>query len=182
MIFGQIVRRSVEDGGSPSIDISRTNSYSFAMPGRILLSIFVAQLILAASAFAQNEPATFSPAAPTQFDQIRATFTVPGPCLITESIVVNGTTIRETLLLSCTVGPPPFPATYTSIFGPLPPNTYTYEIYYDYQNGQPPVLRSQQPLVVSAAPPPIPTMSATLLVVLMFSLIAIATIALGRMT
>lgn len=148
---------------------------------RTILLLFLAHALFTASAVAQIEPpATIEPPVPTQYDQIRATFEVPGPCLVTESITVTGTTIREDLRLSCIIGPPPFPANYSSVFGPLPPNTYTYEIYYDFQNGQPPTLRSRQTIVVSASTAPIPALSPTLLAVLTLSFAIIAFIALGR--
>lgn len=96
-------------------------------------------------------PATFSPANPTSANPIQATFTVPGGCGIDSSTFVVGAFVRTTVLLfGCGVGPPPFTVDETVVFGPLPANTYTYEIYFDAEFDLP-ELRSEQTLIVSAA-------------------------------
>jgi hypothetical protein len=108
--------------------------------------IFALSSLFSKSAAGQPwPPATFLPASPTERDHIQARFTVPEPCVVTTTNIVNGTTIRENLLLSCAIGPPAAPSLYSTAFGPLPANTYRYEIYYDFQDGNPPQLRSQQP-------------------------------------
>lgn len=124
-------------------------------------------------------PVQLSPAAPSERDQITARFTVWGFCGVERSTTVAGTLVRTTInLTGCIIGPPPGPSPNDAVFGPLPPNTYTYELYFTYEGG-PPQLVSRQPLVVSTAPP-IPTLSGFSLLALTVALLVVALTALGR--
>ena len=71
------------------------------------------------------------------------------------------------------------PFSYNAVFGPLAPNTYTYEIYLHYLDGtvEP---RSRQSLVVSAVPGLVPTLSPSALACLFVALVAVALFAVGR--
>ncbi len=165
---------------SPSIDISRTNLYSVRVP-RMCIFFFVAISILAAAASADvYGPITFSPSAPTELEQIRATFTKTGSCAFNSSTVVVGTVVRTTVsATNCVLGPPPVETPETAVFGPLPPNTYTYELWFSYE-GSAPESRAQTQLVVAAAPALVPTLSALSLMVLVISLAVVALVALQR--
>jgi hypothetical protein len=143
----------------------------------------IAPLILATVASAQHVegPVELSPTAPTERDQITVRFTVWGFCGIERSTTVVGTLVRTTInLTGCIIGPPPGPSPNDAVFGPLPANTYTYELYFTYEGGSPQLV-SRQPLVVSAAPP-IPALSGLSLVVLTVALIGVALTALSGAT
>jgi hypothetical protein len=135
---------------------------------------------LTAHAQAVFPPAVFSPSTPTNLDQIQATFGVAGACFIQSSTVVVGTTVRTTVSFTgCIFGPPAPTIPNQAIFGPLPPNTYTYELYFTV-NGGPPEFVSQQPLVVTQAPPPVPTIPPIGYAVLAGTLAVTAVIVLRR--
>lgn len=68
------------------------------------------------------------------------------------------------------IGPPPFDVAVSSLFGPLPTGTHTYEIYEVYEGG-PPQFVSTQPLVVSAS---IPALPPSALIALAFVLAGVA--------
>ena len=110
-----------------------------------------------------------------ELDQIQATFMVPGGCGgVNSSTVVAGTFVRTTVsVFGCFVGPPPFTVPLQTVFGPLPAKVYIYEIYESYEGGAP-VLRLQQPLIVTAAPASIPAASGSSLVALMLMLAVVA--------
>jgi len=150
---------------------------------RLLFPITLLILATAASGFISG-PIVISPSSPSERDVIRATFTeASSGCQINISTVVTGTVVRTTMFISsvgCVSGPPPVPVPREISFGPLAPNTYTYEFYEDYEGG-PQLLISRQPLVVSAAPP-IPALSSNSLVLLVVALTGIALSALGRAT
>ena len=146
---------------------------------RLLLIALGALLCTLDVAGQTTTPATFVPTAPTDRDVIQATFTVPFPCIIiSQPRLISGSVIRENVLLSCSTGPAPGFVNETVTFGPLPPGTYTYEIYFDRQDGDPPQLRSTQTLVVTGAPA-VPTLSAPTLAGLAV-LLAVVALALMR--
>jgi hypothetical protein len=120
-------------------------------------------LVLAASparAIVVWPPATLTPANPTSTQLIQAVFTVPSGCSIHSTTSVVGDVVRTNVaVFECAGGPPPITEYEILAFGPLPPSSYTYEIYYTYET-DPPELRSQQPLLVAApAPAAIPALS-----------------------
>lgn len=144
----------------------------------------VATLIAIATVHARAQtpwpPAVFSPAAPTNMDQIRADFTAPGGCDLDATTTVSGTIVRtDVTFTGCIVGPPPIEVPTQAFFGPLPANTYMYEIYFLFE-GDAPVLRSQQPLVVAAAAEPIPLTSGAGTVLLLLLIAATGLVALAR--
>ena len=123
-------------------------------------------------------PAVFTPAAPTEEDEIQALFTTFVHCNLDVTTVVIGATVRTTVNeTGCVVGPPPVIAPYPAVFGPLPAGTYTYEIYVSNEGG-PPVLRSTQPLVVAAVVPGVPALSGVALALMIGALTAVAVLAL----
>ncbi len=167
--------------GSPSIDIPHTNLYSLRV-FRVRVLFFIAVSILATSAGSADVfgPITFSPSAPTELDQIQATFTKTGSCAFNSSTIVAGTIVRTTVsAANCVLGPPPVETAETAVFGPLPPNTYTYELWFRYESDAP-VLRAQTQLVVAAPPALVPTLSPVFLTVLVISLAVVAVVAVQR--
>lgn len=146
----------------------------------LMFSLLQSLVVMTAAAQAVWPPAVFVPPAPTELDRIRADFDVPQDP-IANSTTVTGTLVRTDVTLGPgIIGPPPVIVPYSVLFGPLPANTYTYEIYLHFADGTV-ELRSRQILVVSAAPAAIPAMSAPFLLVLMLSLAAVAALALGSM-
>ena len=118
-------------------------------------------------------PAVFTPANPTDVQQIRAAYTAPGICGLNPTTVVNGTVVRTTVTVGgCVLGPPAFQITAYAFFGPLSAGNYTYELYeVDLDSGNPtPRLVSSQPLVVTAA---VPALSPAILFVLLLALAGI---------
>src|SRR5687767_14221021 len=98
---------------------------------RIILMAVFAALAAPASAQILVGPANLTPANPNALDSIRARFIVqvPGPCVDESSTILDGTVIRTTTTFNCGVLQP-FDMEVMQDFGPLPPNTYTYEIYF----------------------------------------------------
>ena len=132
--------------------------------------------VVASSQFITG-PAVFSPANPTDAQQIRATYTAPGLCGTSPSTVVSGTDVRTTVSVGgCLIGPPPFQTPASAFFGPLPAGTYTYEIYEVYEGGLPRFV-STQPLVVIAS---VPTLHPIALVALVLAFGSIAFFVLRR--
>jgi hypothetical protein len=123
--------------------------------------------------------ATITPAAPTAQDVITAVIDVNGLTIYDRpSTATTGNTIRTNLPVIGTVtGPPAFPSQQFALFGPLPPATYTYEVY-DVVGGQA-FLRSQQTIVVA---PAIPTLNGVWLSILAVVLAALACFAIERHT
>jgi hypothetical protein len=136
-------------------------------------AIMLALSLLPVQAWPQvlSAPATFLPSNPSANDRVRATFSVSSVCFsgppeISTQLV--GTVVRTTVKsLSCVIGPPASVDDLTTFFGPLPANTYTYEIYLQYPDGTV-EFRSSQPLVV--APSPIPALTPRWLLLLAASL------------
>lgn len=126
-------------------------------------------------------PATLSPSTPSQNDVIQATFTVPSLCGTSQSTSVNGNVVRtDVQVFGCLVGPPPPPPVERSdTFGPLPAGTYTYQIYFLFEDS-PPELRSTQTLVVSAAPPPAPALGHIALALLAMTLVGVSLVCMAR--
>lgn len=150
----------------------------------MMLKVVVFVSVLAALAFPASAqilvgPAQFTPPSPTGADPIRARFTVqvPGPCVDESSTVVVGTVVRTTTTLNCGVLQA-FDIEIVQDFGPLAPNTYTYEIYFAV-NGDPPALQSTQTLAVSDAAA-VPALSPLGTVLLTVVLGAAATVMAGR--
>jgi hypothetical protein len=145
----------------------------------VLKRLLVAAMLLPPTlALAQVEgPAVFSPTAPDNLDLIQATFIRPGLCFYNTSTVVMGTVVRTTVNVhGCITGPPSFQTSGQASFGPLPPATYTYEIYMIYRGG-PLTFVSQQPLTVTAE---LPTLSGFWLAALATALAAVALFATMR--
>jgi hypothetical protein len=155
--------------------VRRSEAVAWLMRAIVLATFLLGAMVAAAQEW---PPATFLPAAPTSRDAIRAVFEIPG-CIPIGVTSIVGTVIREDIMLSCTQGPPPITIRYFSGFGPLPANTYTYEIYFDYRRGDPPLLRSTQQLVVTEAVE-IPTLSDTVLLMMGVALAYVALRASGR--
>jgi hypothetical protein len=121
--------------------------------------------------------ATITPASPTEQDVILATIDVPSSIIYDPpSTTVIGNVIRTNLLVhSFILGPPVFITHEFANFGPLPPGTYTYEVYQTNQGDS--VLLSQQTIVVA---PPIPTMTSLHLSILAIFLAAVGWFTLGK--
>ncbi|HEV7766467.1 MAG TPA: hypothetical protein VGQ76_15805 [Thermoanaerobaculia bacterium] len=139
--------------------------------------------LLAVGVFAQVGPAAvIYPAAPTDQDQIRATFSVPGLCLTELSTVIEGSTVRTTVtLFGCVIGPPSFPQNVQAVFGPLSAGTYTYETYLLFaEESDTPELRSQQSLVVAASVPGVPTLAESSRLLLLVLLATVGILTIGR--
>lgn len=147
---------------------------------RSALLAFTLALMFSGASHAQvlTAPAVFSPAAPTEADEIMARFHVLGGCETETTTVVSGTVIRTTIVFTdCVIGPPLGPVPFRVFFGPIPAGTYTYEIR---QEGMLPELRSTQPLVIAAVAPPVPALSPHLLVVFGLALAGVALLVLRR--
>ena len=134
--------------------------------------------LVAAAAFRSQAAVTVSPAAPTSNDFIMTTVDVFSNCDTTDETLIDGNTLRTTIMyVACSPGPS-FPAPVTFTFGPVPAGTYVYEVYVGFAAAPPPELVSQQPLVVSSAPAAaaVPVLSdiATALLIGVMSLAAIA--------
>lgn len=139
-------------------------------------------LTWATAAWAQPTTVTFAPSAPTAADVITAQIRYQGlVCAFIPTTTVVGTTVRTDVeIFGCVVGPPSGTLLEYVPFGPLPAGTYSYELYFRYDQS-PPVLRQvQQPLVVSAAPAAIPALQIELLVLLGVGLALIAIFVLRR--
>lgn len=142
-----------------------------------------ALLLMYAFAFAAGSqvllgPAQLTPATPTQADVIEALIPVqvPGACSPERSTTVTGTIVRTTLVFTgcaVTIG---MPITIPVTFGPLQPNTYTYEIYLATDDNPTPTLRSTQTFTVTG---PIPTLSPASLLALA-AIIAVSAISAMR--
>jgi hypothetical protein len=110
-------------------------------------------LLIPGALFGQfAEPATFQPAAPTAANTIVVRATFPNTCFnfgSRASTEVDGTVIRTTVNSpGCmSIAGPDIHLAWA--IGPLPANTYTYEIYYKFSPTDI-ELRSRQTLVVSA--------------------------------
>lgn len=141
--------------------------------------LFALVLPVVASGQTVWPPAQLAPPSPTEIDVIRATFTKPGTCDATSiSTVVIGTVIRTTVAGPCvTIDPPLYPGTASADFGPLPAGTYTYEIYFAFDD--PPTLRSTQTIVVAAFVPPVPMMSGLSMMLLALGVSIAAVVAIG---
>ncbi len=136
-------------------------------------------LALVLAAFHAEAATTFAPPAPTEQDVITAIIDVFSSTIYdSPSTSVSGNVIRTNLtILGFTTGPPPFPTQLFVSFGPLPPGTYTYQVYEVYQGQS--TLLSQATIVVA---PAIPAMNSLYLSILAIFLAAIACFTLGKHT
>jgi hypothetical protein len=148
----------------------------------VLRSIFWSATFFcsASNALAQTT-VIFTPASPTAVNLITARVSYQGlACGFEPITTLLGTTVRTDIhIFSCVVGPPSGPRTEFVPFGPLPAGTYTYELYFQYDN-DPPILQAQQPLVVGAVPSA-PALTADLLAFLAAALALVALISLRRL-
>ena len=148
--------------------------------GRTLLRVLLALVPLmlginAATAYVWP-PATFL-RGPTSTDINIAEYTVPSLCFFGDnSTQVVGTLVRTTTTSHGCVALIAGLSPEVAVFGPLPPNTYTYEIYFKYSDGSLELRSSQQFVVL----PSIPTLSPLSLILLVTTLSAIALTALKR--
>jgi hypothetical protein len=134
-------------------------------------------LALVFAALHAEATTTFAPPSPTAQDGITAIIDVPSSAVYdTPSTSVIGNMIRTNLpVLSFVLGPPVFITHAFASFGPLPPGTYTYQVYEVYQGQS--VLLSQATIVVA---PAIPAMNSLYLSILAILLAAIACFTLGK--
>lgn len=143
-----------------------------------LLVAAVFLLPLDASAQFPSQPAVIVPQVPTAADVIMARFDIPGGCALGVSNSVAGNVVRTTVTFSgC--GADPFQEIVDTQFGPLPAGTYTYEIYYVFDD-EPPVRRSTQTIVVAAAIARVPALSPGAAISLIFILAVSALFVLRR--
>jgi hypothetical protein len=131
------------------------------------------------SALPARADATFTPPNPSNHDIITAEFLVRGGCDTTIATVVNGSVVQTTVTVSNCVVLPAFYVPAQTMFGPLPANTYSYEIY-EVLEDNPPELQSQQTLIVSFGPSSIPTLERGLAFVFMLALAVVAVLVLAR--
>jgi len=141
-------------------------------------------LVLALSSAQAAEvwpPAKLTPANPTSAELIQAVFTVGAGCSFNSSTSVAGYIVRtDVAFFDCGGGPPPVEQSEILAFGPLPPGSYSYEIYY-HDEGFPTELRSQQAFVVTAAAAPaVPALSGAAYALLTTVLAVAAMLVLGR--
>jgi hypothetical protein len=119
---------------------------------------------------------TLAPATPTSNDVLFATIEVPSGCTVTSATTVAATLVRtDVQIFGCIVGPPPFPVDHVAQFGPLPAGTYTYQVYFS-EDGGPPILEAELPLVITPAiaPAPVPSLSELALLFLAAGVAAVA--------
>ena len=142
--------------------------------------VFSFALLSVLSATGAAAQAIITPTSPTSNDVITARsdiFTLA--CTTNVQTNVTGTTIRTDISLTgCITGPPPFILPVFATFGPLPPGSYTYEVYTRIET-DPPTLVSSQTIVVSALVPLVPTASEWALVILAAALGVVAVVSLG---
>jgi hypothetical protein len=137
---------------------------------------------LPASAQILGGPAQLTPANPTAADIITALLTVqvPGACEGEATSLIDGTVIRTTIVFGECAVTQPFTLEVFQEFGPLPANTYTYEIYVATAI-EPPTLRSTQTFQVAAASvAAVPSLSQLGAAVLALALAAAAVAVVGR--
>jgi hypothetical protein len=148
----------------------------------VMLALVLSAPVLV-EAQSSNGPAAFTPPAPTSADLIRARFLAPG-CGLNASTSVSGNTVTTTVSVAgCIPGPPTFFVPFETQFGPLPPGNYTYEIYYRFEDDEPPttLLRSTQPLVIAvaaSATSDVPSLSFHGLAALVLAVVIVGTVAL----
>jgi hypothetical protein len=132
-------------------------------------------LVVVCDAYPQGVgPATLTPSVPTATDPIRATFTIDSNCIALVHTSISGNVIRTTVSLGgCNFGPPVATLRTSTVFGPLPPGAYTYELYRVFE--RPPELVSTQVLVVV---PSVPSLSRHALIALSLVLAGIAVLTL----
>lgn len=146
-------------------------------------ALAVSFLLVPPAVFGQvGPPATFTPASPTNLDQIDARIvSFFGACDVETTTVVTNDVVRTTLGLSSCIPSEPIDVISHAIFGPLPAGSYTFEVYYDFTSDtDAPVLFSRQPLVVGAALPMVSTLTPTSALLLSLLLAALALLALRR--
>ncbi len=163
--------------------LSRKGSHNKIPPEMKSVALFLALTALCASASAQFVlgPAVFSPAAPTDQDNIVATIRfVSGGCSFEPATIVSGSVITETITIyTCLGGSGSVPV--SVLFGPLPAGSYTFKVYWRFvgQSG-PPTLALEQPLTVTSTAPAIPALSPTSLFAVAFVLMTLGFAALTR--
>jgi hypothetical protein len=97
-----------------------------------ILAASVVAMLLAVNAAAQ---VTVSPAAPTSNDVIVAEVQVPGLCETELVTTISGNVVQTRVAVSnCFGGPPAFSIGKLTEFGPLAPGSYSYEVYFDYDD------------------------------------------------
>src|SRR4051812_26495773 len=78
---------------------------------------------------------TTTPTSPTSQDPIRAVIDVSAGCFDIVTTSVTGNSIRTDIVQQgCAIGPPTSPVQETVIFGPLPPGTYTYDVFINFEH------------------------------------------------
>jgi hypothetical protein len=143
------------------------------MLATVMRSLLLLTLVAALPATAE---VTIAPSAPTAADVLVATIEVPSGCTVTSATTVTGSVVRTDVAISgCIVGPPPFPVDHVVEFGPLAAGTYTYQVYFSDEGG-PPELEEELPLVIAPAiaPAAVPTMSELALLLLVAGIAATA--------
>jgi len=101
---------------------------------------------------------------------------------MTSETLVEGSVVRTTVLYDVCYPIPPFSTQTIVEFGPLPPGTYTYEVYLGFADHPPLTLVGQLPLVVTAAPAvaAVPTLDRAGTIVLAAMLCGLTTLLLRR--
>lgn len=118
-----------------------------------------------------------SPSSPTERDLIEVAIRVLHFEVCSHSLTTNvsGAVVRTTIHeFGCVPGPSP-PIVYRTTFGPLPPGTYSYEIYRTTDANPTPHLHFQQVLNVARAPA-IPALTPPFICLMVFSLAVVGSV------
>lgn len=138
-----------------------------------LLRAIICVCLVAIATRSEAEITSLLPATPTSQDVIRVTISYQNiGCVAGASTVIAGSTIRTEISLRGCAYLPPVTGTIEERFGPIPPGTYTYEVYTELAGAT--ILNDRRTLVVAEAPAPVPALGGTASVLLLVVICAVA--------
>jgi hypothetical protein len=153
------------------------------LPALLRILALLCVISVALQSVAQVSVESVVPAAPTSADIIFANISVPGHCDESFTTVITGNAVRTDVLISgCMGGVPPFEGVREEQFGPLPPGTYSYEVYSRTEDEPTPQLIHAQTITVSpaVAAAAVPTLTMLELILLGAALVTAALFSLRR--